>query len=58
MAVSSLIRNDHRLLRRAIFVAALLALMLCIGTVGFVILEGYPVFDAFYMTLITITTVG
>lgn len=58
MAVSSLIRNDRRLLRRAIFVAALLALMLCIGTTGFVLLEGYPVFDAFYMTLVTITTVG
>ena len=32
--------------------------MLCVGTVGFVVIEGYPVFDAFYMTLITITTVG
>jgi voltage-gated potassium channel len=58
MARTSLIRPDHRLLRRAAFVAALLALMLCVGTVGFVLIEGYSVFDAFYMTLITITTVG
>jgi voltage-gated potassium channel len=29
-----------------------------IGTVGFVLLEGYSAFDAFYMSLITITTVG
>ncbi len=28
------------------------------GTVGFVLIDGYPVFDAFYMTLITVTTVG
>ena len=55
---SSLARTDNRLLRRAVFVALLLTLMLCIGTVGFVVIEGYPVFDAFYMTLITITTVG
>ena len=55
---SSLIRTDNRLLRRAALVAALLALMLCIGTVGFTLIEGYSVFDAFYMTLITITTVG
>jgi Ion channel len=27
-------------------------------TVGFHRIEGYSIFDAFYMTLITITTVG
>ncbi len=53
-----LFNSDHRLRRRAAFVAALLALMLCIGTLGFSLIEGYPLFDAFYMTLITITTVG
>src|SRR5262245_5834030 len=29
-----------------------------IGTVGFVVVEGWPVFDSFYMTLMTLTTVG
>jgi voltage-gated potassium channel len=58
MANSSLIRPDRRLLRRAAFIATLLAVTLCLGTVGFVLLEGFSVFDAFYMTLITITTVG
>lgn len=53
-----LLFRDHRLARRAVFVAALLTLMLCIGTVGFTLIENYSVFDAFYMTLITITTVG
>ncbi len=33
-------------------------LTLFIGTVGFRIVEGYTLFEAFYMTLITITTVG
>jgi voltage-gated potassium channel len=49
---------DRRLVRRVVFVVGLLLLTLFAGTVGFCIIEGYPVFDAFYMTLITITTVG
>lgn len=36
----------------------LLALILLVGTMGYVILEGWPVLDALYMTIITITTVG
>lgn len=32
--------------------------MLVIGTVGYHFFEGYPFIDAFYMTIITITTVG
>lgn len=46
------------LLRRLGFVAGLIALTLATGTVGFTVIEGYAPFDAFYMTLITITTVG
>jgi len=44
--------------RRLLTVLAALAITLGIGTAGFVIIEHYPVFDAFYMSLITITTVG
>ena len=44
--------------RRLLWVAAALLATLAFGTVGFVVIEGYPWFDAFYMTLITITTVG
>jgi voltage-gated potassium channel len=29
-----------------------------IGTLGFRLVEGWPLFEAFYMTLITLTTVG
>lgn len=31
---------------------------MAIGTVGFTVIEGLSVFDAFYMTIITVTTVG
>src|SRR5215467_11348195 len=48
----------RRLAHRAFFVAGMLLLTLLIGTIGFKIIEGYSFFDAFYMTLITITTVG
>lgn len=49
---------DRRIARRVILIAALIAFTMAIGTIGFRLLEGYPLFDAFYMTLITITTVG
>ena len=47
---------DH-LRRRLEFIAIAMALTLAGGTVGFVLIEDYPVFDAFYMTLTTVTTV-
>lgn len=48
---------DH-LLRRLALIAIAIAITLAGGTVGFVLIEHYSVFDAFYMTLTTITTVG
>jgi voltage-gated potassium channel len=48
----------RRLIRRAIVIGGLLLFAVCAGTVGFHIIEGYSLFDGFYMTLITITTVG
>lgn len=48
----------HRLRRRALLVAGILAFDLVMGTAGFVIVADYPVFDAFYMAITTITTVG
>jgi hypothetical protein len=49
---------ENRLLRRVILLASLLLFTLAAGTLGFRIVEGYPWFDAFYVTLITVTTVG
>ena len=47
-----------RLSRRALLIAALLGIIILAGTIGFVLTEGYSWFDAFYMTLTTITTIG
>jgi voltage-gated potassium channel len=49
---------NRRIVRRILLIAALIVFTMLIGTLGFRLLEGYPLFDAFYMTLITITTVG
>ena len=48
----------HSFLRRLLFIAGLLTTAIMIGTLGFHLVEGWPVFDCFYMTLITLTTVG
>ena len=48
----------HRFIRRLIFLAGAVVLILLGGTLGFIFIEHYPPFDAFYMTLITISTVG
>jgi voltage-gated potassium channel len=49
---------EKTLARRAALVGGLLISSLGFGTIGFMVVEGYPAFDAFYMTLITVATVG
>ena len=45
--------------RRAVVVAMLLfGTVTLIGTLGYVVLEGWSVWDAFYMTMISVTTAG
>src|SRR4051794_39904416 len=48
----------NRLARRFLILGGALLATLVTGTVGFTLIDNYPVFDAFYMTLITMTTVG
>ena len=47
-----------RIRTRLIVVALALGATLAVGTVGFILIDDYPPFDAFYMTLITVLTVG
>ena len=47
-----------RLTRRFLLIVLAIAATLLIGTVGFTLIDHYPPFDAFYMTLTTMTTVG
>src|ERR1041385_543770 len=47
---------NHR--RRFLVIAVSIVATLLIGTIGFTVIDHYPPFDAFYMTLTTMTTVG
>jgi len=47
-----------RFRKRFLMIIAALVATIVIGTIGLMLIDGYPAFDAFYMTLITITTVG
>jgi voltage-gated potassium channel len=40
------------------FAALLLSVIVVTGTVGYMVIEGWEAWDAFYMTMITLTTVG
>ena len=48
----------QRLIRRLSFIALSVLVILLIGTAGFILIEDFPPFDAFYMSLTTIATVG
>jgi voltage-gated potassium channel len=48
----------NRLARRFLVLGAALLITSATGTIGFVLIDHYPLFDAFYMTLITMSTVG
>jgi voltage-gated potassium channel len=48
----------NRIARRLLYILAAIGATLTIGTVGFSLVGGYPIFDAFYLTLSTMTTVG
>ena len=48
----------NRLTRRFVLIVVAIVATLSIGTVGFTVVDGYSPFDAFYMTLTTMTTVG
>lgn len=55
MAVDPAFSEVQRRLVR--FVLALLAIT-AVGTLGYVLIEGWPPFDALYMTVITLATIG
>jgi voltage-gated potassium channel len=55
---SDLDRTTNILKWRFLLVGGVLLSAAMIGTIGFHLIEGWPLFDAFYMTLMTLTTVG
>ncbi len=48
----------RRYRRRFVPILIALAIAFAVGTAGFTLIEGWPLFDSFYMTLTTIATVG
>lgn len=48
----------HKTVRRLLYATSLFVFSVIVGTIGFVILEGYPWIDGLYMSVITISTVG
>src|SRR5437870_2817382 len=47
-----------RLRRRMFLLSVLLLAVIATGTLGFVLLEKWTLFEGFYMTLTTLTTIG
>jgi voltage-gated potassium channel len=45
-------------IRRALQLSGLLIFILCAGVLGYHYIEGWPLFDSLYMTVITLATVG
>ncbi|MEK7743618.1 MAG: potassium channel family protein, partial [Elusimicrobiota bacterium] len=39
-------------------IVVILSVVLCIGTMGYVVIEGWSVLDGLYMTVITVATIG
>ena len=48
----------NRLTWRFLLILLAIAAVLTVGTIGFTLIDHYPPFDAFYMALTTLTTVG
>ena len=44
--------------RQLVLAVIIVGVVMVLGTVGYVAIEGWPVFDALYMTVTTVTTVG
>ena len=44
--------------RKLLLSGMLISLIVSIGTIGYMTIEDWPLLDAFYMTMITLTTVG
>lgn len=49
---------NFKLFSRILYSLALIAICICLGTIGYMVIEGYSMLDAYYMTIITVSTVG
>lgn len=58
LAVFTAAPTWRRWLRGPVLALLLLVSVLLLGTIGFTLIEGWSAWDAFYMTLTTVTTIG
>ncbi|NOQ71207.1 MAG: potassium channel protein [Crocinitomix sp.] len=49
---------NYKYFAKVYYAIFLLAVVVLVGTVGFMIVQGWSILDSFYMTIITISTVG
>lgn len=49
---------NYKYFAKVYYAIFLLVMIVLVGTVGFMLVEGWSVFDSFYMTVITVSTVG
>ena len=49
---------NYKYFAKVYYAIAILVLIILTGTIGFMIVEGWSFFDSFYMTIITVSTVG
>ena len=49
---------NFKFFSRVYYAVVLLALIVIVGTLGFIVVEGWSLLDSFYQTIITISTVG
>jgi len=52
------LKYTYKYFRELYFALGILIVLIISGTIGFIVVESYQVVDAFYMTIITISTVG
>lgn len=49
---------NYRYFAKVYYALIILIIIICLGTVGFMVVEDWSLFDSFYMTIITVSTVG
>ncbi len=53
-----MLKSDNTLRRNFITVGVFISILIIIGTIGFILIEGWSPIDALYMTFISLSTVG
>ena len=50
--------HTKKMRKRVVVSLVLLSTVIVTGTLGYTLIEGWDLFDSFYMTIVTLTTIG